>query len=44
MIDVPYDKDKPHVNEFTFKDSDGRNIITNGLNMIVNPTLMTIHS
>lgn len=42
MIDLPFNPDAPHINEFTFKDAKGKNLITNGLNMIVNPTIMAI--
>jgi len=42
MIDLPFDPDNPHMNEFTFRDTNGKNIITNGLNMIVTPTIMVI--
>lgn len=31
-----------HINRFTFRDANGRNMITNGTNMILNRTLMTI--
>ncbi len=39
---LPFDPAKPAVNSFTFRAADGRNIITNGLNLILNRTLLTI--
>ncbi len=32
-----------HINRFTFRDSKSRNIITNGTNVMLNRTLLTIH-
>lgn len=40
--DLPFDSAKPAVNSFTFRAADGRNVITNGLNLIVNRTLLVI--
>ncbi len=40
--DLPFDAAKPAVNSFTFRAADGRNVITNGLNLIVNRTLLVI--
>ena len=40
--DLPFDSENPAVNSFTFRDSAGRNIITNGLNLILNRTLLVI--
>ncbi len=40
--DLPFDAAKPAVNSFTFRLADGRNVITNGLNLIVNRTLLAI--
>ncbi len=40
--DLPFDRTKPAVNSFTFRAADGRNVITNGLNLIVNRTLLAI--
>ena len=40
--DLPFDMAKPAVNSFTFRAADGRNVITNGLNLIVNRTLLVI--
>ena len=40
--DLPFDSVKPAVNSFTFRAADGRNVITNGLNLIVNRTLLVI--
>ena len=39
--DIPLDPEMP-INRFTFRDSRGRNIITNGTNMMMNRTLLTI--
>ncbi len=40
--ELPFDPAKPAVNSFTFRAADGRNVITNGLNLIVNRTLLAI--
>lgn len=40
--DLPFDEAKPAVSSFTFRAADGRNVITNGLNLIVNRTLLVI--
>jgi len=40
--EIPFDPDKPASFAFTFKDSDGNVIITNGMGCIVNKTLLTI--
>ncbi len=40
--ELPFDVAKPAVNSFTFRAADGRNVITNGLNVIVNRTLLVI--
>lgn len=40
--DIPYDSSKPAVNHFTFRDIHGRNVVTSGLNLILNKTLLTI--
>ncbi len=40
--DLPFDAAKPAVNSYTFRAADGRNMITNGLNLIVNRTLLVI--
>jgi len=42
--DLPFDAAKPAVNSFTFRRADGRNVITNGLNLIVNRTLLVIEN
>lgn len=47
FIDIIMDKDLPlnsemPINQSTFRDSNGRNIITNGVNMILNKTMMVI--
>ena len=39
--DLPYNPDMP-INSFTFRDINGRNIITNGVNMILNKTILII--
>ena len=39
--DIPFNPDMP-INQWTFRDSNGRNIITNGTNFILNKTLLTI--
>jgi len=41
-LDLPLRPDQP-IRHFTFRDSMGRNIITNGLKLILNRTLMTIN-
>jgi SAM-dependent methyltransferase len=41
-VEIPNDPKKPAVNVFTFRDEAGKNIITSGLNLILNNTLMTI--
>ncbi len=45
FVDVVMDKDLPlnedfPINQFTFRDANGKNIITNGTNMILNKTLL----
>ncbi len=40
--DIPFDPNKPGTFCFTFRDAEGRNLITNGLNIIINKTLLTI--
>ncbi len=39
--DLPLNPDMP-INSFTFRDANGKNIITNGLNMILNKTMLII--
>ncbi len=41
-IEIPYNNKTPSTFAFTFKDKKGKNIITNGLNLILNSTLLTI--
>jgi len=40
--EILYNKNTPSTFSFTFKDYKGKNIITNGLNLILNSTLLTI--
>lgn len=40
-LDMPPNPDI-HINRFTFRDADGRNRITNGTNVLLNRTIMTI--
>ena len=47
FLDVTMDKDLPYnqnmpINQWTFRDSNGKNIITNGTNFILNKTLLMI--
>ena len=39
--DLSYQPNMP-INQWTFRDSEGKNIITNGTNLILNKTLLTI--
>lgn len=39
--DLPFNPDMP-INSFTFRDINGKNIITNGVNMILNKTMLII--
>jgi SAM-dependent methyltransferase len=41
-VDLPFKPENPHSNAFTFRDENGKNIITNGLNLIATSTIMTI--
>jgi len=41
-VDIPHDPEKPSNYTFTFRAADGRNILTNGLNIIKNKTLLVI--
>ena len=41
-VDIPYDPEKPATFAFTFRDADGKNIVTSGLNMFRNTTLLSI--
>lgn len=41
-VELLSNPDDPHTNVWTFRDEDGRVLITNGMNMILNSTIMTI--
>ena len=41
-IDLPFDKGRPHLDSFTFKDADQKIMITNGMNLILNDYHLTI--
>ena len=41
-VEIPYDSKTPSTFAFTFKDNNKKNIITNGLNLILNSTLLII--
>lgn len=41
-VDLPRKPDAPHVNVWTFKDEHGRRIVTNGTQMMLNKTLLTV--
>ncbi len=41
-VDLPFKPKNPHTNAFTFRDENGKRIITNGLNLIATSTIMTI--
>ena len=43
-VEIPRDPARAAASAFTFRDAHGNNIITNGLNMIVDPTLMIIEN
>ncbi len=42
-VDLPRKEGAPDANTWTFRTDDGKNILTNGLNIIKNKTLMTLH-
>ncbi len=42
VVELPFNSQTPSTFAFTFKDQKGNNIITNGLNLILNSTLLTI--
>lgn len=42
-VEIPRKPDALHSDVWTFKDEDGRVIITNGTRMILNKTLLTVH-
>jgi len=39
-VDIPKRDDRPHVNVWTFKDESGRRLITSGLNLLLNGTML----
>ncbi len=41
-VELPRDESKPHINAWTFRDAEGRNLITNGTNMVLNDVMMVI--
>ena len=41
-VDLPRNPDAPHINAWTFKDEHGRRHLTNGLNMILDDTLLVV--
>jgi hypothetical protein len=41
-VELPRDPAKPDIDAWTFQDSDGRNIITNGTNLMLNDVMMTV--
>jgi SAM-dependent methyltransferase len=41
-VELPRDPAKPHINAWTFKDSTGKNIITNGTNTMLNDVMLTM--
>jgi len=42
-VDIPYGPQNPHANVFTIKDAKGKRLLTNGMNLLLNPTLLLIH-
>lgn len=42
-VSLPQDPAKPHINSWTFKDAHGRNIITNGTNIMLNDVMMVLY-
>jgi SAM-dependent methyltransferase len=42
-VEIPYDPGAPDINAFTFRDSAGKVMVTNGANILNNKTVMTIH-
>ena len=41
-VELPFKPDNPHTNVWTFRDENGRVLITNGMNLILNSTILTI--
>ena len=42
-VELPRKPDAPHCNVWTFKDENGKIIVTNGTNMMLNKTLLTVY-
>ena len=42
-VEIPRNEAAPHINVWTFKDEHGHIIITNGTNMIMDKSLLTVH-
>ena len=41
-VELPRKPEAPHSNVWTFKDENGKIIVTNGTNMMLNKTLLTV--
>lgn len=42
-VELPRDPTRPHINAWTFKTAEGKNILTNGAGQIITDTMMIIH-